>query len=516
MTDTTPPPATVPAADPAPVDDGEKYEFKLPVDELGKAKVIRIFSIARPHMRAFHFAWFSFFLAFFGWFALAPLQKGIRSRTETPWLTKDNFKLQNVIAVLGTIFMRLLVGPFCDRFGPRTAQTILIGVFSIPVFLVSTANSYAAWTTARFFIGFIGATFVVTQFWTSIMFSSSIVGTANATSAGWGNLGGGVTQAVMPLIFNGMERAARNCDEITVDGEIKFNVPQDDGTFIVRDTCTTSEDRAWRLSMIFPGAALMLTAIAMFFLSDDLPQGNYADLHKAGKKEKTNPFVAMGKAATNWRVWILFLLYAGCFGVELVMNGNLANYFSTETEAFGLSQTRAGLIASLFGLMNIFARSLGGIFSDVLSAKFGMRGRLWAFFIVQALNGVMFIIFSRIKKVAIAIPILILFSLFVQMAEGATFGIVPFVDPPATGAVSGIVGAGGNFGAVVGGFIVAPAKDNGISNGFLYIGFAVIGSALLIPLLWWPQYGSMFTKPRTPAKVIDDDVEEDTEVAASS
>jgi hypothetical protein len=38
-----------------------------------KASRIRIFSCVRPHMRAFHFAWSSFFFAFLGWFALAPL-----------------------------------------------------------------------------------------------------------------------------------------------------------------------------------------------------------------------------------------------------------------------------------------------------------------------------------------------------------------------------------------------------------------------------------------------------------
>ena len=46
-----------------------------------------------------------------------------------------------------------------------------------------------------------GASFVITQFHTSVMFAPNIVGTANATAAGWGNLGGGVTQFAMPLLF---------------------------------------------------------------------------------------------------------------------------------------------------------------------------------------------------------------------------------------------------------------------------------------------------------------------------
>ena len=46
----------------------------------------------------------------------------------------------------------------------------------------------------RTMFGCVGATFVTNQFWCSLMFAPNVVGTANATAAGWGNLGGGVTQ----------------------------------------------------------------------------------------------------------------------------------------------------------------------------------------------------------------------------------------------------------------------------------------------------------------------------------
>lgn len=474
--------------------------FDLPVDANNRATSLKIWKFSRPHMRAFHFAWSSFFLAFFGWFALAPLQGKIRDAND--FLKGSNFKYQNIIAVAGTIFMRLLIGPVCDRFGPRLAQATLLGVFSLPVFLVGTARSFVTWSIARFFIGFIGATFVVTQFWTSVMFSSNIVGTANATSAGWGNLGGGVTQVVMPQLRKAVS-AAR-------------------GLTAAQDKL---DDTSWRIAMVIPGIALVLCAAGLWFLSDDLPDGNYRELERTGQKEKTNPFKSMLRACTNWRVWVLFLLYAGCFGVELLMNGNLANYFRgnrktvgttvTYREAFRLTEGTAGLLAGLFGLMNLFARSLGGIGSDVLAKKYGLRGRLWWFFIVQLFEGIFFVIFSRMTTIATAIPTLLCFSLCVQMAEGATFGIVPFVDPPATGAVSGIVGAGGNFGAVAGGFLIQSGVNKGISTGFRNLGFLVIASAFLIPLLYFPKYGGMFCPPSKDAgDVVEDVAEKKEEVEA--
>merc|ERR1711943_137548 len=46
------------------------------------------------------------------------------------------------------------------------------------------------------------------------------------------------------------------------------------------------------------------------------------------------------------------------------------------------------------------------------------------------------------------VTLLFMFSVCVQAAEGLSFGIVPYISRPALGVVSGMVGAGGNSGAV--------------------------------------------------------------------
>lgn len=61
---------------------------------------------------------------------------------------------------------------------------------------------------ARLFIGFSLAAFVCCQFWCTSMFNTKVVGSANAIAAGWGNMGGGITHFLMPLIWQGLSKSA--------------------------------------------------------------------------------------------------------------------------------------------------------------------------------------------------------------------------------------------------------------------------------------------------------------------
>lgn len=139
------------------------------------------------------------------------------------------------------------------------------------------------------------------------------------------------------------------------------------------------------------------------------------------------------------------ILYGFCFGIELTVNNIINAYF---TDNFNLPITTAGLCGALFGLMNIFARSLGGFTSDTLAKPFGMRGRIWAYFLTQFIEGLLCILLGFLQDtLAGTIITIVFFSMFVQAAEGASFGIVPFVSKRGLGVVSGLVGAGGNAGS---------------------------------------------------------------------
>jgi len=68
------------------------------------------------------------------------------------------------------------------------------------------------------------------------------------------------------------------------------------------------------------------------------------------------------------------------------------------------------------------------------------------------------------------------------MSNGATYSVVPFINKKAVGVVSGIVGAGGNVGAVLAGFLF---KSEGISyrESLFIIGIVVICVSVISLLL---------------------------------
>ena len=101
------------------------------------------------------------------------------------------------------------------------------------------------------------------------------------------------------------------------------------------------------------------------------------------------------------------------------MNNAAAQYFREE---FDLTTESAAAVASLFGWMNLFARGLGGYISDIANSNWNMSGRLWVQTILLALEGSFVLIFANTKSLAGAILVMVFFSVFVQAAEGASYG----------------------------------------------------------------------------------------------
>ncbi len=400
---------------------------------------LNVLSLKGIQMKSFHITWLMFFVCFFGWFGLAPLMPTIR---EDLGLTKPQVGNLIIISVSSTIIARLIIGRLCDTWGPRKTAIRLLLVGCLPVFLVGLSNSYTTFLLFRAAIGFIGASFVITQFHTSMMFAANIKGTANAVAGGWGNLGGGITNMLMPVIF----------------------------ATIVGFGYTAGE--AWRYAMIVPGVMMLIVAFLYYKYTKDTPRGNFNEIGRTkGTHGKTDWSILK-----DWRIWALTFAYAMCFGMEITFDNVASLHF---VDNFNLSQSSAGFWAGIFGAMNIFARALGGIVSDKTGQKFGLKGKGILLSIVLLLEGLGIILFAHADSLVFAIVAMLSFALFLKMANGATYGIVPFVDEKNVGLVSGIVGAGGNLGGMLFGFLF-KSENITYAEAFTYIGYIVIAVAVIV------------------------------------
>ena len=402
---------------------------------------LNIFSANGIQMKTFHITWLTFFVCFFGWFGLAPLMPTIKEN-----LNLDKSQIGNIViaSVSGTIIARLLIGKLCDSWGPRKTYTALLLIGAIPVMCVGLAKDYTSFLLFRLAISIIGASFVITQFHTSMMFASNIKGTANAVAGGWGNLGGGITNMVMPLIF----------------------------AAIVGFGYTNAE--AWRYAMIIPGAMMLIMAFFYYRFTKDTPAGNYDEINREVKVKTKTDYTVL----KDWRIWALSLAYAVCFGMEITFDNIAALHFVQE---YKLSQGSAGFWAGVFGFMNIFARALGGIFADKVGKRFGMRGKGLLLAAVLLLEGLGLMMFASAGSFGMAIFSMVTFALFLKMANGTTYAITPFVNEKNVGLVSGVVGAGGNVGGMLFGFLF-KSKSITYLEAFYYIGIIAVAVSVIVLL----------------------------------
>jgi NNP family nitrate/nitrite transporter-like MFS transporter len=84
--------------------------------------------------------------------------------------------------------------------------------------------------------------------------------------------------------------------------------------------------------------------------------------------------------------------------------------------------------------------------------------------------------FSHTSTATTAIVAMITFGLFTHMACGATYALVPFIDRKALGGVAGIIGAGGNVGAVAAGLLLKGIGN--VQQCFAILGGVVTAASL--------------------------------------
>ncbi len=380
-----------------------------------KATRIRLFSFGTVQMRAFHMTWLAFFVCFYAWFAAAPLMPVIARQFH---LSRAQVADINIAAVLVTVLFRLIIGPLCDTYGPRRTYVGLLLIGALPVFGLAFAQSYASLLFFRLLIGAIGASFVISQYHTSVMFAPNVVGTANATVGGWGNTGAGLAQSLSPLL----------------------------ATLVV--SLGVDPLWGWRVALFIPGIAMLVMSYVYARTTQDLPQGSLKQARENGAAFEISGkggLGALAEATRNYRTWLLAICYGGCFGVEIFIHNIAA---TTYVQNYGLGVEQAGFAAGSFGLLAFFGRPLGGIASDLAARRFGLDGRTRLLCVLMLAEGVGLLAFGRAPSAAAAITTMLGFGLFVHMSAGAVYAVMPFIDRKAMGGVCGVIGAGGNLGAV--------------------------------------------------------------------
>ena len=194
----------------------------------------------------------------------------------------------------------------------------------------------------------------------------------------------------------------------------------------------------------------------------------------------------------------------------------------------------AGVLGAVFGLSNLFARALGGITSDLVARKYGMRGRLWNLWIVQTLGGwprgasaaltpslparrpqpgrarlpgpppasiprssraptdpaarpaslalslcppggvCSIAMFYCDSSLGLTMMVVAFWSIFVPMGCGASYGIAPFITRRGLGVASGLIGAGGNAGSAVTQALFFTGTNMSTAEGFKWMVSALL------------------------------------------
>lgn len=471
--------------------------------------VKELLEMERRDIRALHYTWLAFFLTFYVWFNMAPLATSMLKTAG--FLTAGDIKIFAIANVALTIPGRIVIGMILDRYGPRRTFSILLVLMAVPTWFFAFGESTTQLFVARLFMSLVGCGFVIGIHMTALWFRPRDIGFAEGFYAGWGNFGSAAAAITIPTVAlqffggdNGWRWAIATSGFImAVYGVFYWFAITDGptaGTLKKSRKAGALEVSTWRdlwlycifliplngilcllvyrltnMDYITAQAALVcyvVIALAVLLQIYKAITIN-APILKAGVPEDDKyPFSSV--AALN-------VTYFANFGAELAVVSMLPMFFQ---ETWSLDATTAGLVASSFAFVNLWARPLGGFISD----RVGNRRKVMLGYMLGI--GIGFFLMGMLGSkwpLFIAICITIGCSVFVQGAEGATFGIIPSIKRRLTGQISGMAGAYGNVGAVFYLFVFTMVD----ANTFFYIiaAGAFISWALCLVWLKEPQGG---------------------------
>ena len=433
-------------------------------------QVSALFRFKNREIKALHLTWIAFFICFYVWFNMAPLASSMLKTVG--WLTKDDIRLFAIANVALTIPARIIVGMALDRFGPRRVFSILMVLMAVPTLFFALGDTKEQLFVSRLILSSVGASFVVGIHMTALWFKPRDIGFAEGFYAGWGNFGSAAAAMTLPTIALTMFGGPEGWRYAVALSGVVMGVYGVFYWFAITDGPTADTHKkprkaaalevssyrdlimlsvmtvpmvgilgvlVWRVQRtgyiddITAWACYLAIAVVILYQLVQVFRVNLPILKKGIPADDRYPFSSVAALNTT---------YFANFGAELAVVSMLPMFFE---ETWGLTAAAAGLIASTFAFVNLFARPMGGLVSDRFgNRRFVMLAYMLGIAVGFALMGLM----NSKWPLVIAVAITVGCSFFVQGAEGATFGIIPSIKRRLTGQISGMAGAYGNVGAV--------------------------------------------------------------------
>jgi len=234
--------------------------------------------------------------------------------------------LMGIPVLTGAIF-RLPAGILTDKFGGKPVYGTLLILSAIPMFLLSTVDSFLGFALCSFGFGFTGVSFAIGIAFSSVWYPKEKQGTALGIF-GAGNAGAAITTLFAPTLLNNFTNDASNLE-------------------------------GWRTLPIVYGVSLLIMGILFFIFTENK------------KPASSNRHIKMMlKPLKDIRVWRFGLYYFLVFGMFVAFAQWLVPYF---VSVYTMPLVTAALFASMFSLPSGIIRALGGWMSDKFSARTVMQ-----------------------------------------------------------------------------------------------------------------------------------------------
>ena len=238
------------------------------------------------------------------------------------WSAAEVGWLLGIPVLTGSIF-RLPAGMMTDKFGGKPIFAGLLVLCAIPMFLLSTVESYFGFAICSFGFGLAGVSFSIGIAYTSVWFPKNRQGIALGIF-GAGNAGAALTTLIAPTLLNRFTDNGANLD-------------------------------GWRTLPIVYAAVLVAMGV-IFFIATTNKKPAY----------QAKSLVKQLEPLKNVRVWRFGLYYFLVFGCFVAFSQWLVPYF---VNVYYLPLVTAGFLAALFSFPSGVIRALGGWISDVFGGR---------------------------------------------------------------------------------------------------------------------------------------------------